>query len=67
MTATEWDIDSMDPDGWWMSEKYDGVRLYWDGSQFYSRSGDKVNVPDSLKNTMPNISLDGELWYINIV
>src|SRR5882724_5523118 len=26
-----------DPAGWWLSEKLDGVRAYWDGRQFLSR------------------------------
>ena len=25
--------------GWHMSEKLDGIRAYWDGYKFYSRSG----------------------------
>ena len=63
MTATEWDNNTMDPTGWVMTEKYDGMRLYWDGTNFYSRTGSKINVPDFIKQTMPsNISLDGELW-----
>ena len=62
MTATEWDFDSMEPTGWWMTEKFDGVRLYWDGSQFYSRTGEKVKAPLSITSKLPPISLDGELW-----
>jgi hypothetical protein len=30
------------PKGWWMSEKLDGVRAYWNGSYFYSRNGNQV-------------------------
>ena len=67
MTATEWDTSS-DPTGWWMSEKYDGIRLYWDGSIFRSRTGERISVPTEMTVNLPqNISLDGELWYINIV
>jgi ATP-dependent DNA ligase len=62
MTATEWDT-SENPTGWWMTEKYDGMRLYWDGSQFYSRTGEKVNVPQLITQTLPSTPLDGELWY----
>lgn len=25
--------------GWWMSEKLDGVRAYWDGEALYSKNG----------------------------
>ena len=62
MTSTEWDNSSMDPTGWWMSEKYDGMRLYWNGSNFYSRQGNKIKAPASITNQMPTSSLDGELW-----
>jgi DNA ligase-1 len=62
MTATEWDKSSMDPTNWWMTEKFDGMRLFWNGSHFFTRQGRKVSVPDFLRNSMPNYSLDGELW-----
>ena len=65
MTSTEWDSDTMDPTGWYLSEKYDGMRLYWNGLNFYSRQGNIVKVPDTIKLTMPSTPLDGELWYQN--
>ena len=27
---------------YWVSEKYDGVRGYWDGSQLWTRGGERV-------------------------
>src|SRR5437660_1580187 len=33
---------SIDPTGWWMSEKYDGVRGYWDGRKLWSRNGNLI-------------------------
>jgi ATP-dependent DNA ligase len=65
MTATEWDDVSMDPSGWWLSEKYDGMRLFWNGSQFFTRQGKKVKVPEFITSEMPNVALDGELWWEN--
>jgi DNA ligase-1 len=62
MTATVWDPASMDPTGWWMGEKYDGMRLYWNGTDFYTRQGNKVKVPEFISLQMPTIPLDGELW-----
>lgn len=62
MTCTNWDI-SMNPEGWWMSEKYDGIRLYWNGEEFFSRQGKQIKVPDFIKNNLPKEALDGELWY----
>jgi DNA ligase-1 len=62
ITSTVWDYDSMDPTGWLMTEKYDGMRLYWTGKEFYSRNGNKVKVPATLTSQLPPVALDGELW-----
>lgn len=62
MLAHPWD-GVQDPTGWWMSEKLDGVRAYWDGENFWSRLGNKFFVPDEFKKNLPeDIHLDGELW-----
>jgi DNA ligase-1 len=61
MTATIWD-ESKDPTGLWMTEKYDGMRLYWNGNEFYTRLGTKVNVPDYITSQLPKLALDGEIW-----
>jgi DNA ligase-1 len=63
MASTLWE-DAMNPSGWWMTEKYDGMRLYWDGSQFWTRQGKKVKVPESVARQLPPVPLDGELWYV---
>jgi hypothetical protein len=49
-----------------MFEKYDGVRGFWnpEDKKFYSRAGKAYVVPDAITGTMPDIFLDGELWYI---
>ena len=62
MTATVWEDESMNPNGWWMTEKYDGMRLYWSGAEFKTRQGNKVKIPDSILHQLPNVPLDGELW-----
>ena len=52
------------PIGWYISEKYDGIRAIWDGEKFISR-GQKVftYVPDYFIQLMPpGIALDGEMW-----
>jgi len=48
-----------------MLEKYDGVRAFWNPQNrcFYSRTGLKKNLPQDIIDSMPNIFLDGELWY----
>jgi len=54
---------SIDPTGWWMSEKYDGLRGYWDGRKLWSRKGHAIHAPDPCLAELPtDIPLDGELW-----
>lgn len=55
------DVD-VDPTGWWWSEKLDGVRAWWDGSQFVSRQGNVFSAPDWFTRGLPSHKLDGELW-----
>ena len=47
---------------WYMSEKLDGVRAYWDGKKFLSRSGKILTAPEFFTKELPNFKLDGELW-----
>ena len=54
--------DDHDPAGWWMSEKLDGVRAYWDGKQFLSRNNNIFYAPKWFTDGLPNHALDGELW-----
>ena len=62
LLAKVWD-SSIDPTGWWMSEKYDGLRGYWDGRKLWSRNGNLIHAPDYFLAELPrNIALDGELW-----
>jgi DNA ligase len=54
---------SVDPTGWWMSEKYDGLRGYWDGRKLWSRKGTAIQAPAYFLAELPaEIALDGELW-----
>lgn len=61
LLAESWD-NKMDLGGWWMSEKLDGVRAYWDGQQFLSRQGNLYVAPDWFVEGLPDVPLDGELW-----
>jgi DNA ligase-1 len=61
LLAQSWEHD-MDLTGWWMSEKLDGVRAYWDGQQFVSRQGNRFQAPDWFREGLPDHPLDGELW-----
>jgi DNA ligase-1 len=48
--------------GFWISEKLDGVRAFWDGKQLRSRSGQWIQLPDNLRTQLPDFALDAELW-----
>ncbi len=49
--------------GWWLSEKYDGCRAFWDGSCFRTRSWLPIAAPEWFTASMPKgKALDGELW-----
>ena len=61
LLANKWNPD-VDPTGWLMSEKLDGVRAYWDGAQFLSRNGNVFHAPDWFRRHLPRSPLDGELW-----
>jgi DNA ligase-1 len=61
LLADTWD-NVADLSGWWMSEKLDGVRAYWDGTQFLSRQGNRYHAPAWFTDGLPEVPLDGELW-----
>ncbi len=54
--------DSVDPADYWVSEKLDGVRAYWDGQALLFRSGRRIAAPDWFVASLPKAPLDGELW-----
>lgn len=47
---------------YWVSEKLDGVRAYWDGKHLISRQGNRFNSPQWFTAEFPSFPLDGELW-----
>ncbi len=61
LLAESWD-NCLDLSGWWMSEKLDGVRAYWDGKRFLSRQGNSFLAPVWFTEGLPDWPLDGELW-----
>src|SRR3954464_15558262 len=61
LLAERWD-NAQDLAGWWMSEKLDGVRAYWDGKALISRLGNPFHAPDRFVAGLPAEPLDGELW-----
>jgi len=51
-----------DISGWWMSEKLDGVRGYWDGQRLWSKNGRLFHPPPAFVAGLPGMALEGELW-----
>jgi DNA ligase-1 len=47
---------------YWVSEKYDGIRGYWDGRQLWTRGGERVVAPAWFTAALPAVAMDGELW-----
>jgi DNA ligase-1 len=61
LLATEAPAD-VDPDGFLVSEKYDGVRAFWDGRRLRTRGGNGIAAPGWFTQGLPREALDGELW-----
>ncbi len=61
LLAERWEND-IDLTGWWISEKLDGLRGWWNGGQFVSRQGNVYHAPDWFVAGLPSVPLDGELW-----
>ena len=47
---------------WWVSEKYDGIRAWWDGQHLITRGGRRLAAPAWFTQGWPGAPLDGELW-----
>ena len=59
--ASPWSLDRS-PQGFLVSEKFDGVRAVWDGQRLRFRSGREIAAPEWFVRALPNHPLDGELW-----
>jgi DNA ligase-1 len=62
MHGEDWDGQE-DLTGWWMSEKMDGIRAYWNGEKLISKQARQIFSPEWFISELPKgIKLDGELW-----
>src|SRR5690625_5099189 len=61
MLATEY-RDGIRVADYYVSEKLDGVRGYWDGQALWTRGGHRVEAPDWFTAGWPRMPMDGELW-----
>ncbi len=52
----------VDPAGFLVSEKLDGVRALWDGEVLRFRGGGVIAAPPWFLSRLPRFALDGELW-----
>ena len=47
---------------YWVSEKLDGVRGYWDGQVLWTRNGYRIQSPSWFTRGWPPMPMEGELW-----
>ena len=59
--ASDWPA-GRSPQGFLVSEKFDGVRAVWDGQRLRFRSGREIAAPLWFVRALPDHPLDGELW-----
>ena len=52
----------LNPAAYLVSEKFDGVRAYWDGRALWFRGGGRIPAPAWFLERLPPVPLDGELW-----
>ena len=63
MHGVDADLDDLDQYvGYYVQEKYRGVRLAWDGRAAWSRQGVEVELPANWYESMPTTPLDAELY-----
>ena len=60
--ANDYDDADVDLSHYWVSEKYDGVRAFWDGARLITRGGHVIHAPAWFTANWPATPLDGELW-----
>lgn len=47
---------------YWVSEKLDGIRARWDGTELRTRNNNKIFAPAWFTANWPKATIDGELW-----
>jgi hypothetical protein len=49
-----------------MMEKYDGIRVFWDGKSLVT-SNSKTHIELPKDANFPSIRFEGELWYKSLI
>ncbi|WP_348709003.1 DNA ligase [uncultured Pseudoalteromonas sp.] len=62
LLANVYEADKVNVSEYLVSEKYDGVRAIWTGSQLVTRNGNPIYAPKWFTDPLPGVWLDGELW-----
>ena len=62
MLANPYTSGLSDLPAYWVSEKFDGIRAYWDGRALLTRAGRTIRAPSWFIAPLPAVPLDGELW-----
>lgn len=55
----------VDVTGWWIGEKFDGVRTMWNPQveALFTKKGGQLRIPPGIQDVMPDVFLDGETWF----
>ena len=56
------DWDGRELCGYYLSEKLDGCRAYWDGSNLYTKTGNRIDAPTITATLPAGFALDGEIY-----
>ncbi len=54
--------NTLDCRGWWLHEKYEGFRVFWNGTILRTMHGIPIHVPSSLQ--LPPVAIEAQLWYV---
>lgn len=55
--------EAQDIKNYLVSKKFDGFRAIWKNKQLTTRNGNPINAPHWFIAELPDVWLDGELWY----
>lgn len=60
--AKNYQQQNININNYWVSEKLDGIRGYWNGEQLLTKQGKVIITPHWFTQSWPKHPIDGELW-----